>query len=882
MRIIINQFVVFLLIVFSASTAFTQESEFKFIWHNQVEEKQAGYLKIDVITNPEESEIVLNIKVEWHDSKGKIITKSGDKPLIYLSEYDFEILSNTNAYCKTFSNTDKNDLFFSDFASLVFGYTPTSIDNIEYRFKFQYAFSEEDIYSAKTRVIDYPSGTKLILKIPAARLKRVKKQINQEINEARDKQILSICNKADSGVIALHNKMESLQTVIDSLDYQHIITLLDTELSSPISMDSLRIHQIKSILQQKLLESDGIMEEIDGLFFDIRAFEKTLVSDNMPPDSLLSYQSRAESISRRIKTYYNDFLDYRRHIRALQDISGVKAIPNDLGDQRIYIEQTYIPKFESQIDSLNDVRVKHDDLMIDLDSLLSDFSSSTIESENLGSLINQHHLYKNELTAVRTSHRISYLNYLDLISKTRSVAKIEGLHLTFEDTYIVINQLFAQVDSDILDMERKVVEVQNQRDYTLLWIGGGVLLVFLTVILIRTNQVSKANNGISSSEQTRSAVIGDTSLDFEGELLNGESDFYPFIVSESTESVIQEVHFSFRAIKAMNQIVHGAISRKKPTEFGGYFFGRQYHVSGKGHGHHIVMIDNVVSSVSINPEFHSGVTESEDLVEEMNKVVGKNNKKALLGWFSSAGGADIEMGEDLIKLHRTYFRDKWQIALLVNSTTDNLHSAIFLKRKTGFFESTPGEDCHLSLDDLYQHSLNPLMGVEKKIEREFPENEYKELILNQNWCDSIVRIVSFHKSVVEVIMKEVEESKLKESNQIASGFFYGQAEVIKDETGQQEFKLSVNRYIAAVNGESPREIPGVTLLGWLNLGSPEIFESLKSALPYHKKNFPKAHQISVIVNTSTSEFRIFSQKHNLELNNNTIETEEFNLDVLSL
>jgi len=877
-RIKIKQFVVFLLILISATTAFSQESVYKFIWHNQAEEKQAGYLKINALTSPGGSEIVLNINVEWHDSRGQTIAKSEDKPLLYLSEYDLETFGNTKVFCKTFTDTDKNDMFFSDHASLVFGYSPETIDLIEFRFKFQYAFSEKDIYAAKTRVIDYPSGSRLILRIPAAQLKNVKTQVNQSQDLSRNLKIESFCKELDSCIVVLYDKTQSLQNKIDSLDYQHSINRLDDELSSKQGMDSARNYQVKNILQDKLVESDSIMSEIDRLFIEARALEGMLSPDKMPPDSLLSFQARTESISRRVKTYNYDFLAYRRHIRALQDNLGVVIIPNDLDDQRVLLEETYIPKYESQIDSLNEVRLKHDVLLMDLGPRLADYPSKALGSVELDSLVNQHYLLKKHLAAIRNSHRNSYLNYLDQTSETGPIAKIESLHLNIEDIIIVCNQLFEQVDSDIIDMERKVMEIQSQRDYTILWIGGGILLVFLTVLLIRTSQGNKTAK--QWPVQASGTKPSDANLDFESELISGESDFFPFRVSENAESVIREVHLSFRAIKAMNQIVHGAISRKSPAEFGGYFFGRQYRVTGKGHGHYVLMIDQVISSEKIRPEFHSGISVSEDLVEEMNQVLGENNSMALLGWFTSTGNDEIEMGEDLAKLHRTYFRDKWQIALLTNPTTDDLHSAIFLRRKTGFFETNPGEDCQMSLEDLYQYSLNPLLGVKKKMERTYPEKEYTRLILNQNWCDSIVQEVNFHESVVDIILKEVEENKHKESNQVASGFFYGQVEVLVGDSVQQEIKLLVDRFIIAINGESPREIPDLTLLGWLSIGNQEIFENLKTVLHYHKKHFPKIHQVSMIVNTRTNEFRIFSQKHNLELNNNVIETEEFNLDDL--
>ena len=389
----IHQFVVLLLMVLSASTAFAQESEYVFTWHNQAEEKQAGNLKIEVLTNPDESEIVLNLRVEWHNSGGQIITKSENKPLLYLSDYDFETPGNTSIFCKTFTDTDKNDLFFKDDASLVFGYLPEAIDQVEFKFKFQYAFSEEDIFSAKTRVIGLPSGTRLTLRIPASRLKQIRDLENQKIDLANNQQVLSYCTELDSCIIDLQNKSEALQQVIDSLDYQHIITQLDTELSSQLNMDSLRISQIKSELYLKLTESDRLMSEIDRFFPEIRALENMLSSDHIPTDSILSYQGRTDIISRRIKAFKSDFLDYRRHIRALQDNLGVKTIPNDLDDQRVVLEEIYVPKFESQIDSLKDVRLKHEVLLLDLDPILADLPSKALGNSELDSLINSDKIF---------------------------------------------------------------------------------------------------------------------------------------------------------------------------------------------------------------------------------------------------------------------------------------------------------------------------------------------------------------------------------------------------------------------------------------------------------------------------------------------------------
>ena len=121
---------------------------------------------------------------------------------------------------------------------------------------------------------------------------------------------------------------------------------------------------------------------------------------------------------------------------------------------------------------------------------------------------------------------------------------------------------------------------------------------------------------------------------------------------------------------------------------------------------------------------------------------------------------------------------------------------------------------------------------------------------------------------------------MKLTNKDASGYLYGQVITDNKESNGKEYSIYINRYVDASSGETPRDLPGFNLLGWIGLNSKEILESLKTAIPYHSIHFKKSYQVAVIVNTSTMEMRIFSQKHSLELNNNTIETEEFSFNNL--
>jgi hypothetical protein len=60
----------------------------------------------------------------------------------------------------------------------------------------------------------------------------------------------------------------------------------------------------------------------------------------------------------------------------------------------------------------------------------------------------------------------------------------------------------------------------------------------------------------------------------------------------------------------------------------------------------------------------------------------------------------------------------------------------------------------------------------------------------------------------------------------------------------------------------------------------DVMNYLQNAIDYHEQSFREAFQISCLVNPSTGELRIFTRKHSLEMNNSTIETEEYALTSL--
>ncbi|MDD4644987.1 MAG: hypothetical protein PHY99_03265, partial [Bacteroidales bacterium] len=93
-------------------------------------------------------------------------------------------------------------------------------------------------------------------------------------------------------------------------------------------------------------------------------------------------------------------------------------------------------------------------------------------------------------------------------------------------------------------------------------------------------------------------------------------------------------------------------------------------------------------------------------------------------------------------------------------------------------------------------------------------------------------------------------------------------------------KVFVDRFIELRNESTPRELPGYTLIGWWGQAKVDILNYVQSAVDFHEEVFREAYQISCLMNPVTEELRIFSRKHSLEMNNSTIETEEYSIKSL--
>ncbi|GEM_PF-6979814 len=859
----------------------SQESRYHFTWLSDPDHQRAGVVVMSYYPSPSLEQLVVKLSVEWYNDDGYRIPASGNLPFLYLSYIGLEINPSPAINCETFADQAVYQIFFQENSELVFNIVDNLSTNILLSFSFQYAFSESDISNGRTFSLGLPSETKINLEVPFDILL---KNEDDSATQPEDQAAIIVrekCEELNSYLASLSHAKDLIRRKSDSLSPEILISSFSNEIAGLQAGDSVRIRRISDELQIKHTELAQIVADVDSILPRISYARDLINSDHIPPDSSSGYFLQTENIRIEVGSIKRSFIDYRIQIRNLVNNIGVHDIPANFDAERILLSNNYLPVFQIQLDSVKQILVNHNVNMLALEPELHQLPAMAVDNGSLDSLVGIHNMLKAQLSSIRVSHQESYLQYLSRTASLGPVAEIDIEHRKFEESFLIASSAFDQTDVQVERHRQKIDKIASRGDYRVLWYGGGGLLILILLIIVQQiarNRKRAVGVNTDSDSIRRKGMKGSLSLldDFDDESQR-TNDLYPLIPAKIPDQVVAEIQFSFRAIKAINQVVQGAISRKVPLDFGGFLFGRQYKATGIDVGQSILMIDQIVFSSTIRDSIESGIDSGEDLVDELDRVVSQNKTSVLLGWYSAVNNATLEMNEELMKIHRTFFREKWQIAILVNPGTATLAASMFLRRKSGFFEASPVKENLFNLEDLYQYALNPPLNTPADSPVKHDLSEYISVNLNDNWCDSIVQKVSILPDILVNLQKDREIVDLKLLSNVAAGYFYGNVETTNSSNGKDEYIVFINRFVEVTNGDLPREIPGSNLIGWLYFGDTEASESLKEAIPYHENNFSESYQVCVLVNISTNELRVFSRKHSLEMNNNVIETEEFNL-----
>lgn len=194
----------------------------------------------------------------------------------------------------------------------------------------------------------------------------------------------------------------------------------------------------------------------------------------------------------------------------------------------------------------------------------------------------------------------------------------------------------------------------------------------------------------------------------------------------------------------------------------------------------------------------------------------------------------------------------------------------------------PDPAAFIKWDELYRFALNPsTTSKNESDEVDHDKTEYARISLNNTWGDSIVTAINFDPIVVSEIMTAASNQAIPKDTYQVVGYLYGKVVTKPTEEGKSDdYEVFASRFIEIANELAPRDLPGLTLLGWWGQSNVDVMNYLHSAIEYHERLFKDAYHFSCLVNPVTGELRIFTRKHSLEMNNSTIETEEYQLKSL--
>jgi hypothetical protein len=552
---------------------------------------------------------------------------------------------------------------------------------------------------------------------------------------------------------------------------------------------------------------------------------------------------------------------------------------------RNLVRGKYEPLIKGQLDSLAKIAIRQKSIAIEFSSMIPAANGRKTDNKKVDSLSAVHGMVRKSYIDLQLGHQNTWNDYRQDIDSLMPVREIQDLH-----TAILEGEKDLQSAMDLFD--KGVAAILPAPDDTpwyasnrLLWTGllGLLLLVFASAIWTSARNRKIVREQISSMELAGPAVqnVKPPANGVAGDELT--SHYYTASYESSIpESVVGKIHYHTSAIKSVYHLVHGALLEKRGGDFGGYLFGNQYKLPGKGSARSEIFIEKVCDSRYLRSTIPNDTIARADLIDELDKLVRQNKKYRLIGWFTSSSDNSMEIPEGLMKIHRTFFKEKWQIGILLNPGSEVLQGAGFFRRSSGYLDPLPDPAAFLKWDEMYSFALNPAStpenGTDKK---DRSKTDYSRVALNNTWGDSIVTAVNFDPPVLgEILSGAANQAIPKDTFQVV-GYLYGSAEIQPAADGRgNEFEVFVDRFIELSNELTPRELPGLKLVGWWGQANVDVMHYLPSAISYHEQTFQDAWQISCLVNPTAGDLRIFTRKHSLEMNNNTIETEEYELKSL--
>ncbi|MFC2096977.1 hypothetical protein ACFLSI_01455 [Bacteroidota bacterium] len=424
------------------------------------------------------------------------------------------------------------------------------------------------------------------------------------------------------------------------------------------------------------------------------------------------------------------------------------------------------------------------------------------------------------------------------------------------------------IDSKEIPEEKKI-PIKNPSLKFLLIISGIIVLAIILIIIIKRNRKIKIEQKFGTDAKKR------------GNLKAGEANlYYPLSWDEINNTYVNRVSFSQNVIKDILNYSRNSLSRKMAYEVGGYIFGHFEKVGDNGVRTYDIYVDRFVPARTIeSPSFYQ-LDFGTNAVDELETIIQNNQNMALLGWFHTHPGHTPLLSEQNKTIHKKYFYEKWQVALVLDPTDEACSAAIYANIPDGEIAKLGAGDEYFKWKNLVAWTENP--NKEKVINRihTYNNKEYFITHLNDKWCDSVVAELRIEKSCISEIQKIINKKGSGLLKNRIAGFLYGNVTEVEhkvNKTTTIEYNIVIEEFIESGPENSPSKTSGFYLMAWFGFDNCEMLELIEPALELHEKEFHENWQFVMLLSKKNNEIRMFSKKQSLEMNNNIIETNELNL-----
>lgn len=845
----------FCMIISVLANLVAQEKKYSFNWLDRSENKMTGNLSVNLIPIAGDGLYQLDFEVIWNDLAGNPIIDVNQMPYLCLSKYDLDLLPAQYFTCTSFDQKRPFHLLFPSTGKLNFQVLNGYRGEVKITARFQYALGKEDYEEGRSELIDLNGTNNLKMDF------RV-----ESILDSNDKELVADSKRP---VTVSGYNPETMRRVAGQYDKTNS-----------------RVAEFKLHSTIEEINRANYLDDLEVLSASIEYEKALLNTDSLPQDTFQLYRDRYNSLNDAVLDLRTAYLRFRMAKSDLAaDSDPVLRLQRD-DSVRNLIRIRLEPVYRNQADSLVKIVEKQKSIALEISQLMSGDDMNLKNNPRADSLLSGHESVKQSFRKLQEAHDNSWKTYRSDIDGygLLPISELESLHGTFITRQNDLQSAIEQVDRGLEIIGSGRSDLPWYQSNRLIWIGFVIILILVFVSAIWS---TSRNRKILRERLTileRGSFIRGAKPKTEGILYDQVPNEYYTVNQEESipECSIGKIHYHTSSIKSVYHMIQGALLERKSGDFGGYLFGNQYKLPGKGAVRNEIFIEKVIDSKYLRSSITNDINARTDLVDELDELVRQNKKYRLIGWFTSSPDNTMEIPEGLMKIHRSFFKEKWQMGILLNPASDVLQGAGFMRRTTGYLDPLPDPAAFLKWEDLYRFALNPMpVNGNGNHRTELTDKDYSRISLNNTWGDSIVAAVNFDLPVAgDIIAAAANQAIPKDTYQVV-GYLYGWVKTLPAPEGKaNEYEVFIDRFIELSNETTPRDLPGFSIIGWWGQANVDVINYLQDAVDYHEQTFRDAFQIACLVNQATGELRIFTRKHSLEMNNSTIETEDYSIKSL--